>query len=98
MFPISRFVLIRDLKQSENKEAEIINDNNKAKSHVKKCEQGRVTSCQQNVRLAKMHLPLILYSSLKVRQLKGQLLRLHLQRLASPALYVLRSAVARAES
>ena len=82
MFPISRFVLIRDLKQSENKEAEIINDNNKAKSHVKKCEQGRVTSCQQNVRLAKMHLPLILFSSLKVRQLKDLLLPLHLKHLA----------------
>ena len=83
MFPISRFVLIRDLKQSENKEAEIINDNNKAKSHVKKCEQGRVTSCQQDVRLTKMHLPLILiYSSLKVRQLEDLLLPLHLKHVA----------------
>ena len=51
----------------------------KAKSHVKKGEQCRVSSCQQDVRLTKMHLPLILYSSLKVYQLKDLLLPLHLQ-------------------
>ena len=54
---------------------------NKAKSHIKKCEQFRVMSYQQYDRLTKMHLPLILYSSLKVPQLKDLLLPLHLQHL-----------------
>ena len=48
--------------------------NCKAKSHVLKCEQCRVTPSQQDVRLTKMHLPLILYSSLRLRQVKNQLL------------------------
>ena len=52
------------LKQSKKKKESRLNfDNDKGESHV---------------RLTKMHVPLILYSSLKVRQLKDLLLHLHL--------------------
>ena len=57
-------------------------DNDKSKIHVKKYEQCRVESCQQDFRLAKMYLPLNLYYSLNVRQLKDLILPLHLQELA----------------
>ena len=83
MLPIGSFALFCDLeaKWKSNNSGRSY-DNDKAKGHVKKYEQCCFTSCQQDVRLTKMHLPLILYSSLIVRQLKDLLLPLYLQHLA----------------
>ena len=80
--PIGCFTLFRDIKRKVKISLGLHHNNDKAKSHAKKCEQYRVTLCQQDFRLPKMHLLLILYSSLKVRQLKDLLIPLHLQRSA----------------
>ena len=85
MFLIGCFTFFCDLKIKWKWDSGLNYDNDKAKRHVKKCEQCCVTSCQQDLRLTKMHIPLILYSSLKVHYLKDLLLPLHLQHLTNIA-------------
>ena len=82
VFPTGFFMLFLGLKAKWKRNSELNYESDKAKSHIKKCEKCRVLSCQQDVKHAKMNLPLILYSSLKVLQLKDLLLSLHLQHLA----------------
>ena len=68
-----------DLKTKWKEDSGLYYDNYKVKRHVKKVW---TTSSQQDVRLTKTHLSLILYSSLKLRQVKNQLFPLCLQHLA----------------
>ena len=85
VFLIGCFTFFCDLKIKWKWDSGLNYDSDKAKRHVQKCEQCCVTSCQQDLRLTKMHIPLILYSSLKVHQLKDLLLPLQLQHLTNIA-------------